>query len=90
VGISETEAVNEKITIYPNPVTCTSRFSFFNPENQLCHFIISDVTGRVYEVKETKNNSFLIEKGNKPVGIYFYLLINSITGEQLNGNFVIE
>lgn len=90
VGISETEVVNEKVTIYPNPVTNTSRISFINDKNQPYHFIISDITGRLNEEKETKTNNLLIEKGNKPSGIYFYSLINSVTGEQLNGKFVIK
>jgi hypothetical protein len=40
--------------------------------------------------KEITGCSITIEKGNKPPGVYFYSLINSATGERLNGKFLVN
>ncbi|MEP7170485.1 MAG: T9SS type A sorting domain-containing protein, partial [Bacteroidota bacterium] len=74
----------------PNPVTNVSQLNFLNLKNEPYYFSLTDITGRISEEKETTSSSIYIEKGNKPQGVYFYSLVNSITGEQVNGKFVID
>jgi hypothetical protein len=90
IGIDENNIMQSISNVFPNPVTNTSQLNFLNPKNETWHFSVSDITGRVSEEKETTGSTVVIEKGNKPQGVYFYSLFNTKTGERVNGKFVVQ
>lgn len=62
----------------PNPFSYSTQINFFTPQNDITELNVFDILGNkvISRRKESKmgKNSFLIEKGNLPAGIYIYEL----------------
>ncbi len=80
---------NPDLLLFPNPVTTQSALTFANKGNDKMFFYLYDITGRIIEWQSTTKNELIITKGNKPVGVYLFKLVNEQTGTCMNGKIVI-
>lgn len=79
----------QAVKIMPNPLTNKAILEFSNPEHNFYSFSLIDVTGRIIEQKSTTSNKLILEKEEKPEGVYFFQLNCRKTNVILNGKIII-
>lgn len=70
----ETECINLKATVYPNPTSETLKLNIQNYEVSDLFFQIYDITGKLLEEKTITDIETTIDMGNKAKAIYFLRL----------------
>lgn len=71
--------VDEKISLYPNPVNGQLYYTYLDNKKDLLSFEILDVSGRSLQLIKPKENQKSVDFTSYPSGIY-YLKINTIGG----------
>jgi len=87
--ITEVNFQKNSFAIVPHPLMDVSVLKFNNPLNDKIQFTLFDITGRVLENSFTSGSKIILEKGNKPAGVYFFELLNVLTNEKLNGKIIV-
>jgi hypothetical protein len=62
------------VTLLPNPASSSAQLYFDNSQGQLTTFALYDISGRMLQSMETKNNQVEIDLQGIPAGLYGYLL----------------
>lgn len=92
-GISDFGLPNADLNIFPNPLTSISTITFQNPDKEKYLFTLYDITGRVISPPErcviTYDDKIILEKDNKPPGVYLVVLTSQKTKERMNGKIII-
>lgn len=84
--ISEQES-NNRVSVYPNPVSDEITFEFPTSENRLV--IIYDYTGKEIWRDEPYDNAISISVSDFAAGLYFYSVIDD-QNQTTSGKFVVE
>lgn len=78
VDVASIDAINEAVTIYPNPFT-TSATIVINNISQInnCELLIYNVLGAVVKNVSITNQSTTLNTNDLPAGIYFYKIVGN-------------
>lgn len=76
------------VTIRPNPFSTSANLTFENALGNTFDLVITDINGNIVSVRQTNGNTFAIEKGALPAGVYVYRLTGSSASQ--TGKFVIN
>lgn len=85
-GVQHYSANPLQAMLQPNPFNTQAELTFANPNGGVCTLIITDINGNLISTMETTGNSFTIEKGNLPAGMYVYRLTGNAASQA--GKFV--
>jgi uncharacterized repeat protein (TIGR01451 family) len=90
-GLNESAEHPSRVLFYPNPMQQSALLQFENELSQLHTLRITTITGSVaMPDMRTIGTSLTIKNKSLSPGIYFYQLVNEVTGKSFNGKFVVE
>jgi len=97
-SVIQSISIDEKnifdFNLFPNPLDKNEdiRLRFAGSEDDLLHFLITDITGNILSEKDIKLNESLVEinlKHHFSSGIYFIKVVNN-AGNEINQKFIVN
>lgn len=90
VGIDAIAAVDNSVTIFPNPFTETATIQIEDfKDSDVWSMQLLDLTGKVVRVVDIHTASFELHKGDLLAGVYFYRFFNSVESREYVGKLVL-
>ncbi|MBL0019950.1 MAG: T9SS type A sorting domain-containing protein [Bacteroidetes bacterium] len=90
VNIPEPQANEMALNIFPNPFTESTTLQFANPRGLRHVLTVSNMTGQVVqEITEIVGDHILLERGELPSGLYFFVL-KSADGHAGTGKLLVK
>ncbi|MBK6838342.1 MAG: T9SS type A sorting domain-containing protein [Bacteroidetes bacterium] len=90
VGFDHAIEIDNAVTFYPNPMEKTGQFVFRNEKSEKMIITLVDLTGKEVLRATTSSENYTLNKGNLAGGLYFFRLINSVSGEMHAGKITIR
>jgi hypothetical protein len=90
VGLDSKIYIDNAVVFYPNPMDKTGQFIFRNDKSERMMITLTDISGKTVLNTTTTNEEYTLNKGNLASGLYFFRLLNSVTGESHAGKITIR
>lgn len=90
VGLDPVVQIDNAVQFYPNPMDKSGRFVFSNAKAERVLILLTDISGKVVLKTATTEEQYILNKGNLAAGLYFFRLLNSVTGETHTGKITIR
>ena len=89
VGIAEQDATNS-VQVFPNPVTEDAVISFSNISGETFAIKVYDSSGKLIFTETTTGQKSVVKKEKLHSGIFIYEVMNTVTGVNSAGKFVVQ
>ena len=90
VGLDNKIYIDNAVVFYPNPMDRTGQFIFRNDKSERMMITLTDISGKTVLNTTTTSEEYTLNKGNLASGLYFFRLLNSVTGELHAGKITIR
>lgn len=90
VGLESVVNIDNAVSFYPNPMDKNGQFVFKNEKSEKMLITLYDVSGKEAVSATTTNTSYQLNRGNLESGLYFFRLMNTVTGESHSGKITIR